>query len=165
MWVEIFHLCLLTLANGLLSGDLMLWGSPWCHDRQVSVRLLCVSKPLSLGRQQSACLFMPVPVLSLLWPIVKTRSLILLPTLSQRDNGPLAGIYRRSLSPPYLMASCFVGDWWHNWFSNLWDVFGIFSHASCVASGIAMSDCLSFHPFGPDWNFSWMDCHEPFVQM
>lgn len=28
MWVEIFHLYLLTVANGLLSGDLMLWGHP-----------------------------------------------------------------------------------------------------------------------------------------
>lgn len=59
-------------------------------------------------------------------------------SLSQGDGGgPMAGIYHSSLCPPYLMASCFLGEWRHNWFCSLWNVFGCLSHATCVACYLA----------------------------
>lgn len=41
----------------------------------------------------------------------------------------------------------FMRHRWHSWLSNLWDVFGIFSQASCMAWGMATSDLLLFHRF------------------
>lgn len=55
---------------------------------------------------------------------------------------------------PSLMASCLMREWWHNWLSNLRNVFGIFSHASCIAPGMALSGWLSFHHSGAVWRIS-----------
>lgn len=91
------------------------------------------------------------------WPAVNSSSCRCVP--ESRGRWPSGRHLPLLTLPSHLMASCFMRDWWHNWFSNLWDVFGIFSHAGCVALGIPMSDCLLFHLFGPDWNFAWKDCY------
>lgn len=82
VWVEIFHLYLLTVANGLLSGDPLLCG----HPDAMTVRSLCVS--LTSVPWETAA-FLSLYACNLQWHSTHPTAVV---SRSRGDDGPLAGI-------------------------------------------------------------------------
>lgn len=102
VWVEIVHLYVLTVANSLLSGDLMLWGHPNAiTGRQVRGFSEC----------HNLCLLIPVLVYrsTVTYCTVSSSSCRCVPQ-SREEQASLAGIHRCSFCPLYPMANCLMQE-------------------------------------------------------